>query len=70
MVQRTTIEIDEGLLADAKKVLGTTGIKDTVDTALHEVIRRSLRRRLAERIENGTGIDRSPEMLRRTRPTR
>ena len=70
MARRTTIEIDDELLVRAQEALGTHGLKDTVDAAFHEAIRRSLRTRLAERIERGTGVDRSADLLAETRPAR
>lgn len=70
MTRRTTIEIDDDLLARAQQALGTTGLKDTVDAAFSEAIRRSLRERLAKRIAEGTGIDRGPGLLADTRPAR
>lgn len=69
MIRRTTIEVDERKLGRAQAALGTTGLKDTVDGALDEVIRRDLRQRLARRIASGDGIDRSEELLAETRPT-
>ncbi len=70
MIRRTTIEIDEALLGHAQAALGTRGLKDTVDAALTEVIRRAQRERLVQRIAGGAGIDRSADLLRETRPTR
>jgi len=70
MARRTTIEVDEELLGRAQSALGTRGLKDTVDAALGEAIRRSQRERLAQRIADGRGIDRSPDVLDDTRPTR
>jgi len=62
-MRRTSLEIDEEQLTRAQHVLGTTGIKDTIDRALEEVLRADLRRRLAERIRSGEGIDRGDEIL-------
>lgn len=62
-MRRTSLEIDEEQLARAQQVLGTTGVKDTIVRALAEVVRADLRRRLAERIRTGEGIDRSDEVL-------
>lgn len=70
MTRRTTIDVDEKLLAEAQTALGTSGLKATVDAAFRETIRRSLRKRLADRIADGAGIDRSPELLGESRPTR
>ena len=41
---RTTIEIDDEVLRDAQRVLGTATTRETVDVALREVVAR--RRRL------------------------
>ncbi|MBM3271210.1 MAG: type II toxin-antitoxin system VapB family antitoxin [Candidatus Sericytochromatia bacterium] len=57
MIRRTTIEISDDLLAQAKEVLGTTGLKDTVCRALEEVVAASRRRRLARLIRDGTAFD-------------
>ena len=66
-MRRTSLEIDEDILARAQRVLGTKGIKDTIDRALDEVLRADLRRRLAERIRTGDGVDRSDELLEESR---
>lgn len=39
-MRRTTLDIDEDMLARAREILGTHGIKDTVDAALRETVRR------------------------------
>ncbi len=70
MAHRTTIEIDEDRLAAAREVLGTKGIKDTVDRALEEVVRAALRRRLGRRLAEQRGVDFSPGVLERVRPSR
>jgi Arc/MetJ family transcription regulator len=70
MTRRTTIEVDDALLRRAQQALGTRGLRDTVDKAFREAIRQHLRKRLAERIERGEGVDRSPELLAETRPPR
>jgi Arc/MetJ family transcription regulator len=70
VTRRTTIDVDDELLGRAQEALGTRGLKDTVDAAFHEAIRRSLRDRLANRIDSGAGIDRSPGLLADTRPDR
>lgn len=57
MARRTTIEIDDDLVAEAKDVLRTRGLKDTVDAALTEVVRAARRRALAERLATGKGLD-------------
>lgn len=70
-VRRTSIELDEEQLSRAQEVLGTQGVKDTIERALEEVLRAALRKRLAERIRSGEGIDRGDEVFeasRRWRP--
>ena len=46
---KTLIDIDDALLAEAAGVLGTTTKKETVVTALSEVVRRQRLRELANR---------------------
>lgn len=38
---RTTVNVDARLLADARAVLGTTGVSDTVNAALEAARRRA-----------------------------
>jgi Arc/MetJ family transcription regulator len=70
MVRRTSIELDDEKLATVQRILGTKGLKDTVERAFDEVVRAELRRRLAERLRTGQGIDTGPEMLDQIRPNR
>lgn len=42
------MDIDEDMLAKAREILGTRGVKDTVDEALREVVRREAGKRLME----------------------
>jgi Arc/MetJ family transcription regulator len=69
MAHRTTIEIDEALLEDSRRILGTVGIRDTVEGAMREVVRADRRSRLRRRIQSGEGIDRSEEVFAASRPT-
>jgi Arc/MetJ family transcription regulator len=39
---RTTVDVDEAALSGAKAALGTDGLSATVNTALREVVRRSV----------------------------
>jgi Arc/MetJ family transcription regulator len=64
---KTSLVIDRQKVADAKKILGTETLAETVDRALDEVIRLEARRRLLRRIEREGGIGPSPEELRRLR---
>lgn len=49
--------IDDELVAEAGRALGTTTMRETVDRALTEVVRAQRRRRLAERLRTGEGMD-------------
>ncbi|MBI4201935.1 MAG: type II toxin-antitoxin system VapB family antitoxin [Chloroflexi bacterium] len=73
---RRTVVIDDDLLEDAKKEFGTKGIRETIEAAMREGIRK---RRLEEfRLTFGTwDLELTPEMLEqlrddscRTRPDR
>lgn len=59
--------IDRDKLAEAREILGTKTIADTVDSALDEVIRLGKRRHLLDYIRERGGIGPSPEELRRLR---
>ena len=70
MVRRTSIDVDDEKLERVQRVLGTKGLRDTVEKAFDEVIRADLRRQLAEQIRTGEGFDRGKEMLEKTRRPR
>lgn len=70
VTHRTTIELDEALLEETRQILGTSGIRETVEGAMREVTRAAKRIRLAERIRTGKGFDRGPEILAASRPKR
>jgi Arc/MetJ family transcription regulator len=70
MTRKTTIAVDDELLARAQAVLGTRGLKDTVDAALTEVVRAELRRQLADQLESGEGLDFSDDVARAARQWR
>jgi hypothetical protein len=52
-----------------QSVLRTSGVKDTIETAFNEILRADLRKRLADRIRHGDGIDRGDTILQATRPS-
>lgn len=56
-MRKTTLAVDEELLRRASAVLGTTGLKATVDRALEEVVAADGRRRFAERLRTMRGLD-------------
>jgi len=64
---KTSMVIDREKLAEAREILGTTTIAETVDAALDEVVRREKRQRLWDYIQQRGGIGPTPEELRRLR---
>ena len=63
---RRTVVIDDGLLEEARRTLGTSGVRETIEAGLREAIRR---RRLQElRRSLGTvDMDLTSEQLARMR---
>jgi Arc/MetJ family transcription regulator len=57
MSRRTSVVLDDELIDQARRALGTHGIKDTLDAALREAIRADRRRRLVARFTTGEGLD-------------
>jgi len=48
-VRRTSLNLDFGLVDEAREALGTKGTTETVHAALREIVLRNRRRRLLER---------------------
>jgi len=67
---KTSMVINRKKAAQAKKILGTQTLAETVDRAFDEVIRLAARRRLMERIRRDGGIGPAPAELRRLREPR
>ncbi len=51
------VDIDDELIAEARRLTGAATMKETVNTALQELIDAELRRRHLLRLETGEGID-------------
>lgn len=51
------VDIDDDLIARAQQVTGAATMKETVNTALREVIDADLRRRHLDRLVSGHGTD-------------
>jgi hypothetical protein len=66
---KTSLVIDRRKVAEAREILGTKTLAETVDAALDEVLRLASRRRIMERIRSSKtgGIGPSPAELRRLR---
>jgi Arc/MetJ family transcription regulator len=56
-VRKTTLDVDDDLVDQAARILGTSGLKATVDRALREVIAREARERLIEQLKVMDGLD-------------
>ena len=56
-MHRTTLVLDQRKLAKARRLLGTKGIKDTVEAALDEVIAYEARRRVVEQLCSLEGLE-------------
>jgi Arc/MetJ family transcription regulator len=56
-MHKTALRLDEELLDQAREVLGTSSATETIHAALAEVIARSGRERLFERLRTQDGID-------------
>jgi len=55
--RKTSVEIDEELLAEVQRTLGTSTIRDTVEEAFLEVLRERARREEVEALARMTGMD-------------
>ena len=68
-VDKTSMVIDREKMAEAREILGTKTLAETVDAALDEVIALAARRRIMERIRRSKtgGIGPTPAELRRLR---
>ena len=56
-MHKTTLEVDEELVEKAGAILGTRGLKATVQRALEEVVAHEARRRFAERLLTMDGVE-------------
>lgn len=52
-LHRTTVDIEIEAFEEARRLLGTTGYRDTVNKAMSELVRLHKLRRLADLIRNG-----------------
>jgi Arc/MetJ family transcription regulator len=56
-MHRTTINLDQKKLSKVRRLLGTTGIKDTVERAFDEILAMDLRKRAVERLIKMDGLE-------------
>ncbi|WP_374774600.1 type II toxin-antitoxin system VapB family antitoxin [Streptomyces sp. NBC_01310] len=64
-MSRTTVDLDDALLAEAAEIPGTTSTRATIDGALAECVAAARRRRFVELMDEGVfdGL-RDPEVMR------
>jgi Arc/MetJ family transcription regulator len=56
-MRKTTIEVDDDLLEQAQAILGTRGLKATVQRAFEEILALDARRRAIEQLQTMDGLD-------------
>jgi len=68
-MDKTSLVIDRDKVAEAKRILGTSTLAETVDAALEEVIALDRRRRVMDRIRESKtgGIGPTPSELHKLR---
>ena len=66
-MDKTSLVIDRVKVAEAREILGTKTLAETVDAALEEVLRLDKRRRVMDRIRTQGGLGPDPAELRRLR---
>ncbi|MYE35728.1 MAG: hypothetical protein F4X23_12830 [Gemmatimonadales bacterium] len=62
-MRKTSVEIDDGLIEQVRILLGTSSIKETIDSALREVLRREARREEIEALMTMDGLELSNEKV-------
>ena len=63
--RKTSVEIDEELLEEVRRILGTSTLKETVNEAFLEVLRERARRREVEALAEMRGMELDdPEVMR------
>lgn len=59
-MRKTTVENDERLIVEAKRVLGTSSIKDTIHGALREVVQKEARQEEIRALTTRDCLDLAP----------
>ena len=62
-MRKTSVEVDHGLIEQVQLLLGTASIKDTIDAALREVVRREARRQEIAALSSMEGLDLANETV-------
>ena len=63
VMRKTSVEIDDRLIAQARRLLGTSSIKDTIDGALRELLRREAQREEIRALTRMDGLDLADESV-------
>ncbi len=63
MTRRTSIEVDDALLKEAQRILGTVGVRDTVEAAWRELLRLEQLGQLADDLASGRLLDADPQLV-------
>ena len=56
-MRKTSVDIDDDLIEQVRSVLGTSSIKETIDSALREVLRVDARRQEVQALVTMDGMD-------------
>ena len=56
-MRKTSVDIDDDLIEQVRSVLGTSSIKETIDSALREVLRVDARRQEVRALTGMDGMD-------------
>ena len=62
-MRKTSVDIDDDLIEQARGLLGTSSIKETIDRALHEVVRAAARRQEIRALAVMEGLDLADEQV-------
>lgn len=63
-IRKTSVEINESLLAAVKRVLATKTVRETIEKAFLEILRAQARREEVEALAGGTDLA-DPEIMAR-----
>lgn len=62
-MRKTSVDIDDHLVRQVRMVLGTSSIKETIDSALREVLRVDARRQEIRALTKMDGMDLANEKI-------
>jgi Arc/MetJ family transcription regulator len=62
-MKKTSVVIDDSLLEQVQDLLGTRSIRDTIDTALREIVRNEARRQEIAALSEMDGLDLANEEI-------